>query len=490
MSKDNNAARTRSETDLADLVSYGSFKKEGMEVILLTDPARLTAHIRIVGEVADSTLSDDEVTEFLGKCNVRMAECARANIATALKQAASGGSNVGSFLVAEGSPAGDGRDGTFEWLVRAPDVPQNPQSPNARVDYKERFQLVNVRQGQKILTLAEPTAGKPGQDVFGNPIPPQIGRPADIRRGKNVEFTDEGKTLVALASGYVEASGGAVSVEPVLSVNGDVDLSVGNINFIGPVKVTGDVLDGFRIVAEQEIEVNGIVEAAHLDSGSFIHVNGGITGKGKGRVVCKGDLEARYLNEVHVQAGGDVTVANSIVNSTVKSLGAVRLASGGIRGASVIARKGLHSPEIGSDLGVRTFVVVGVDFNMKGDLVNVEREMAVVVETVAKIENALGPSLSDTDLLADLPPEKAEAARRLIVQLNMLVAKGNDLAARREKMLAKMALVADTFIEVDKQILPGVVMQIGPCTRIFDEPVPGPIKLRPDIENASITVSR
>ena len=219
-------------------------------------------------------------------------------------------------------------------------------------------------------------------------------------------------------------------------------------------------------------------------------MQGGVAGKGRGRIVCKAGLEARYLSEVIVEAGGDIVVNNSITTASVKSLGRITVNTGGISGSSVVAQKGLKSPEIGSDMGVRTTVVVGVDYHLKDKLVNTERELQAIREAVEKIEQALGPLVTNGEVIASLAPEKAEIARRLMAQLDMLVKHGSEVAVRRDELVSKMQVDSSFFVEVAKKIYPGVVMQIGTCRRTFELQVTGPVKLYPDLENASIKVSR
>ncbi len=488
MATGENAAEGNGSRD--NLEVRDSHEDEHIRIELLADKTNQNGYITITPKSADAEITEEVILGYLESQKVEPSAGGRENITRALAAIAKGEGIGEPFPVASGRLPENGTDGSVRWLVQRPDVPQGPKSPGARIDYKERNAIVNIRQGQKILTMTEATPGTPGHDIFGNQIPCQQGRPVNVRRGKNVEFSEDGETLIALVSGYLQMSGDTVSVEPVFVVSADVDLSVGNIDFIGPVKVTKDVLDGFRIRAGQEIEVGGMVEGAVLESKSSIHIQGGVAGKGKGRIACKGDLDARYLNEVYVEVAGDVRIANSITNCTVKSHGRIDVASGGIRGANVVASKGLRSPEIGSDAGVRTMVVVGVDYKLKDKLVNIERDVSVVRETVQRIETALGPLLSDGEIISTLPPEKADAARRLLAQLDMLVTRGDDLASQRDTLLSKMGVDSKVCIEVGKKIFSGVVMQIGTCLRTFELDILGPVKLFPDIENGSVKVTR
>ncbi len=466
-----------------------SSKSDNSALELLCDNDRVVAFIRITTLADNAAPSAEEVKSFLLEKGVQLAELAEKNIASAVASARAKGT-VGPALVARGRKPEDGKDGVVKWLVRRGDESAGRAAAGARVDYKERNVITNITRGQKILTISEPTAGTPGMDIFGNELPCRPGQPADARRGKNVDVSEDGKTFMAACAGYLDQTGVVVAVEPVLTVKGDVDLSVGNIDFVGPVKVSGDILDGFHVRSAEDIDVSGMVEGAFLDAGKCISVTGGVAGKGKGRVTCKGAFEARYLNDVYVETDGEIKVHNSIVNSTVKSLGRIDVLSGGIKGANVVARDGLRSPEIGSDLGVRTIVVVGMDYDLKDRLVTVEREMGVVKQTMYKIEAALGPIASQPEMVSRLADEKAQVAKKLIAQRDKLREHHKRLSAARDDVLTRMQVNEGVWVEVAKAIFPGVVMQIGTCRRTFEVEVAGPVKLCPDLENGTILVRR
>lgn len=473
---------------IPELETVATSQAEGKDIQLLADPSRMEGYLQLSIQSPDAKITLDEVLKLVDDHKVKLTDEGRTAVAKLVDECRPGGL-VLPAVIARGRKAEDGVDGSVEWLVTEPGQTVSDER-TAQVDYRERNAIVNVREGTPILRLVPPTEGVPGEDIFGNATAAQPGRPAAMRKGKNVDASDDGAQLLATMTGKLVVSDGAVSVDPLLAINGDVDMTVGNIEFLGPVKVSGDILDGFRVKSEREIEVGGMVEAAELESGSFVRVNGGVAGKGKGRIACKGAFEARYLSEVTVEAGGDVVVANSIVNSTVRSLGAVTVTSGGIRGSRVVAQKGLRTPELGSELGVHTIVVVGLDYHLRDALVTAERQMGVVREALEKIMQALGPLAGKSELLLSLPPEKGEIGIRLIAQMDLLNKRLKTLAAKREALLARMQLSEDVAVTVDKKIFPGVIMQIGNCKRTFELEVTGPVKLTPDLENGSLKAAR
>ena len=489
MDEKSTSAAKPEKTGAKTLKVFDSLKGENRLLELMCDPLRLLAFLRISTTVEKAAPSLDDANSFLRDHDLTLDDKAQDTLKK-LIEAAAGEGVFGPVIVARGKMPVNGEDSRIKWFFRKPNTPMAQSVKGARIDHKERNALVNIGKGQKILTITEATEGTPGADVFGSEIPCRPGQAIDMKRGKNIDLAQDGRTFVSTCPGYLDIAGNTVSVEPVLNVKGDVDLSVGNIDFVGPVKVSGDIIDGFHVKTPEEIEVSGMVEGAFLESGKHITVTGGVAGKTKGTVVCKGPLEARYLSEVYVETGGDIKVQNSIVNATVKSRGRVDVLSGGIKGANIVARNGVRAPEIGSELGVRTIIVVGMDYDLKDRLVTLEREVAVLKQTMYKIEAALGPLLANTEMISRLDPAKAEVAKKLMAQRDTLRAHQKRLSAGRDDVLTRMQVNEGVWVEADKMIFPGVVMQIGTCRRTFETEVVGPVKLSPDFETGSINVHR
>ena len=73
-------------------------------------------------------------------------------------------------------------------------------------------------------------------------------------------------------------------MEPVYTIEGDVNLKTGNVLFLGTVFVKGNVEDGFSVKAAGNIEIMGSVGKCLLDAEGDIIVHQGIAGKTEGRV--------------------------------------------------------------------------------------------------------------------------------------------------------------------------------------------------------------
>jgi len=76
-----------------------------------------------------------------------------------------------------------------------------------------------------------------------------------LPKGKNVEISEDGQSLIAGIDGQVNYIDGKVSVFANYEVPADVDNSTGNISFVGNVIIRGNVLSGFTVEAGGSVEV-------------------------------------------------------------------------------------------------------------------------------------------------------------------------------------------------------------------------------------------
>lgn len=125
-----------------------------------------------------------------------------------------------------------------------------------RVDYSNLDFIHNIEKGRPICRIFPPVEGRPGKTVLGKEIPPNPVKPAAVPKGRNTELSEDGRTLIAASPGHVEFTGRSFQVKPVMEVPGNVDFSVGNINFLGDVHIHGDVLSGFTVRAMGNIVVD------------------------------------------------------------------------------------------------------------------------------------------------------------------------------------------------------------------------------------------
>lgn len=275
-------------------------------------------------------------------------------------------------LVAQGRSAVDGKDGYIEYVYDL--TKKNQATPleleNGRVNYRELIAIHNVTRGQRIATKIPPERGITGTAVDGAVLPAKDGKEARILIGKNVVLDGEKENVYSLIDGVMSRQGNKISVFPIYEVNGDVDYSVGNINFIGTVIIRGNILTGFRVVASGDIQVYGSVEGAELEAGGDIAVSHGILGQHKGYIKAQGTVTSSFIQDAKITAGKDVIVLQSILHSEVYAPHEIICTGkkGLIVGGTLLAGHKIECRTLGNMMAQETHVEVGVQKELWDEL--------------------------------------------------------------------------------------------------------------------------
>ena len=294
-------------------------------------------------------------------------------------------------VVAEGLRAEDGRNAYIQYNFETDQTKiRLREGSNGRIDFKDINIIKNVVANQPLARKMPPEQGNMGRTVTGKVLPAKNGQDIPLPLGKNVHAADDEVTIIADINGQVIIAGGKVNVEPVYTVQGDVNLKTGNIIFLGAVFINGNVEDGFSVKAAGNIEVNGTVGKAELDAEGDIIVHQGITGKSAGVVRAGRSIWARFIENTIVEAGNMVVVSDGIINSQVDAYKRIicrgkraHIVGGRLRASEEINAKILGSPTSGTE----TLCEVGIDPKSKMQL-----------ETLVAKRMEMGRQLDDIQL--------------------------------------------------------------------------------------------
>ena len=307
------------------------------------------------------------------------------------------------IILAAGTPAVNGANGFVDFCIRtSSNEAHYDEDAAGNVDFHRLHMFDSVVEGQEIGVVREPEPGVPGQTVRGAEIPALPGDPVRFSVGEGVRL--EGDTFFATMPGRVVWQDAVVSISDEFEVPGDVDFTVGHIDFTGFVTIKGDVLDDFDISAAKGLRVLGTVGACRLSSVGNIEL-GGMAGQGRGTISCGGTLTSRYLHDVSVACEGNVIVESELLNSLVKCCGAVIVRGGRISGGDYIALGGIEARQIGSLVGVSTRLVAGADFR---DLEALQRHFARMQEISQQMDRT-----SDRAAVQELFAEKVTITREI-----------------------------------------------------------------------------
>ncbi|MEK3684531.1 DUF342 domain-containing protein [Paenibacillus sp. LMG 31459] len=374
--------------------------------------------------------------------------------------------------IAIGQPAVNGKDGQMVLTVDLEEDRKPLEKEDGKVDYKDLVRLHNVRKGQLIARIIPAENGVSGKTVTGEELPYRAGKQAHFKVGKNVLVDQEETSMYSAIDGLVTLTDkGKINVFPVYEVNGDVDYSTGNIDFVGTVVIRGNVLTGFTVKSAGDIRVVGGVEGAELISGGSIEITGGIIGYNKGLVSAGKNVKVSFIQDGNVVAGEDVIVSQSIMHSNIRAgrdvlcNGAKGLIVGGIvqAGDKVVART------IGNTMSTATAVEVGVVPELRNEINELRQELRHLLENEDKTNKALY-LLNQLANNGQLSPDKVA----LRVKLNATKQSHmRDEKRIKERVLEIERMLEDTGrarVDVIKTIYGGSKIVIGRYTRFVKDP--------------------
>lgn len=368
--------------------------------------------------------------------------------------------------IAEGIPPIDGKDGyiKYNFDIKKKGTPKILE--DGSVDYKELDIINNVAVGEILAEIIPPQEGKPGKKVTGETIPYKRGKEPKINYGKNVYLSKNNNALIAKKSGLVTFINNKLVVLDVYEVD-NVDNSVGNINFDGTVIVKKNVLNGFKITAKGDVQVNGIIEGGYIENTGNVIVKRGIQGYNKLVVRSLGNITSKFIENAKIISEKDI-YAETILHSEVSCKGSVNLYGrrGLIVGGVVRSGKEICAKTVGSVMHTTTILEVGIDPEIKDRLENIKHEINVK-------ENELKKIIKTYKLL-----ERLKKANRLDNKKDQLYKK---VEKTKIVLMEELERLNNEYMQLNKQIMSITEGKI----KVLDVVYPG---VKVIIGNSSFTV--
>lgn len=365
-------------------------------------------------------------------------------------------------VFARGREPENGRDAVIDYKVstsRKEAVPKSLES--GQVDFRNLDLIETVAEGALLAVKIPATEGVPGYNLLGETLKARPGKERLLKMGRNVVISEDGMQAFAAIDGAVTFNGDRVEVTPVIEIRGDVDYSVGNLDFSGSIIVHGAVLSGFVVRGGGDVIINGTVEAATVEAGGTLTIKGGVVGQDRAVLTAKGDVVARFLNETTVRAGGNVLTDGAILHCRVEAGGSV-LASGKtglISGGEIQARDGVLADVLGTSMGTRTEIVVGYDPELPAQAAEMENAIRERRERLETIQERLN-GIQKVDP-SKLPKETQEALKKSLETAEHL---SSEIAGMEERLVAMRESIERSraaTIKVANEIYPGVSVNIA-----------------------------
>jgi uncharacterized protein (DUF342 family) len=307
--------------------------------------------------------------------------------------------------IAEGIQAIEGDSARLEYHFDTNSETKLFENEEGKIDYRELSLIKNVKADQTLVTMIPATEGVPGRNVLGEDIKAKEGKKLLLPKGKNVIISEDGLHLISSIDGEVKIIDDKVHVFALYMVPANVDNSTGNIRFIGKVIVKGNVITGFSIEAEGDVEVFGVVEGAKIVSKGNIILHRGIQGMNKGELYCDGDLVAKFIENSVIDVKGNIH-SDAIMHSHVvcgKKLEAAGR-KGLIVGGNFKVSDEIKAKVIGSPMATITEIEVGANPEMRKKYEVLKQEHKSIMENLEKVSQAadlLTKISQKTELTAD-----------------------------------------------------------------------------------------
>lgn len=356
------------------------------------------------------------------------------------------------ILIAQGTQPQDGVDGYYEYKFNL-DFSKKPKiRPDGTVDYWSIKMVETVEEGQVIAIYHKAYQGTDGMNVKGNLVLAKRGRDQVPLHGKGFERSEDGKIYTALINGKIEMMNGRITILPVYEVSGDVDLSVGNIDFRGDVIIHGGVCSGVSIKATGTITVDGIVEGAQIEAGKDVVLRSGVMGASRASITSRGNITAKFFEYTRVHANGSIQ-AEVFLNCKVSCGGSIVLdgKKASIVGGDVWAIESISVDTLGSDGEVKTKVRIGNDVAVMRRISILRSKIEVEQENLNKIEEGL-------KILQDVKndPRRTELLRVKIRDSALLA----DDTAELNKLENQIERAKGGSISVRGKVYPGVFVEM------------------------------
>lgn len=347
--------------------------------------------------------------------------------------------------IASGQEARQGQNGRIDLLFNTVNDYRPVILEDGSVDYRNLNIFTEVRAGDVVAVRIPAEQGIPGKNVLGEPILAKDGLEAKMPRTKNVNIADDGVSMISAKDGRVELDRGVITISDVFTVNGDVDMGIGNIDFRGDVKVSGSVIAGLTIKADGNIEIGGTVEGAEIFAGNDIILRKGIQGMGKANIKAGGNVISRFIERCNIEAGGDVC-SDYIVHSNVKVNGSVILRGrrGRLIGGYTRAGKEVIARTLGTPTGEKTII----ELNMSVEIRNTLKEKVEEIERLQSQLNKVSELLKISEGRKNASDENKLMHEKLISSHEYLVDEYEAVRAEIKKLEQRLNQASRCMVHV------------------------------------------
>ncbi len=369
------------------------------------------------------------------------------------------GTDIENIMVARGVEPFEGVAPEVEYKFELWDKPKETES--GKIDYRELQKFFTVQKDQLLAVKRNFKPPINGKTVTGKEttFPPMEDIIIHAGANINAEESEDITEYKAACDGALKFEKNTLTVFPTLQIRQDVDFNVGNIHFKGDVKIGRDVLPDFVVEAAGKITIYGSAISCKVQAGEDIKIQAGIVGKNKGTVQTKGNVTATFVENATLEAGGNITVKNGIIGSTVRCNGFLKVDARRSRivGSQLKASQGIEIHNVGSRFDTGMVMVTGINPQKEEEYGKIKRAMEARWNDAKELEKKYGRSaLDNKNFTQPLSPEVQRDIEKWDILKTQIKTILNHLKKTEEEMYA-----LNSTIRIKETLYPRVTLQIG-----------------------------
>ena len=362
-----------------------------------------------------------------------------------------------SVTIAKGKPVAPSKDGYVKILVSP--VEKVRILEDGTVNFRDIRIFREVRKGDVLAEKMPPFAGENGINVYNKAVFPLRPSEGGIHFGKNITYNENTKEYVALTDGVFEERANWMDINSLLTIDSNVGLETGNIDYLGEIHINGNIERGASARAKGNIKVEGVIESGKVDSGGSIIAKIGINTKKDSRLVAKLDIISNYIEHSNVLAYRDLIIGKSIVNSQVAAMQNLTLLSkdSAIIGSYVTVYGNIEASTIGSKAGSKTIIVIGKHLIHEEEYKEVKDEFLELKKTFrGKLERVKELKEYVEKMKGRLNNAQIEKIKRQLIEYKDIIVQKEKFRQRQEDLRSASFNPKPVKLIVKNVIYPGV----------------------------------
>jgi uncharacterized protein (DUF342 family) len=322
--------------------------------------------------------------------------------------------------VAQGVPPVSGKPDEIIYHFDTDPLRIGTLKEDGSMDWKDRGQIPQATVADLLVEKIKGDPGKPGMSVSGKELPPPRMRNPKLKSGRGTQRSEDGHQILAKIDGTPRlCSDGKVYVFGILSIDGDIGVETGHIEYEGHIETTGGVTTGYTVKGKSLRTAE--IQDATIEVKEDLECFGGIYGS---TIKVGGNMKASHIHNCTIEVLGELVVKKEIYDSTIEINGRCLIVDGKVIDSKIDAKKGVYAREIGSEGSMPCELTLGFDRRYERNMADcktqkraLERQMAAAEADLPQLREAIEAKSTELGLLAQEQESYALQKRQFEEQL-------------------------------------------------------------------------